>query len=91
MMNKVLENMLGKSIEQRFEEIEVEELRIKCQAEIDAEMKYKGKSVEGSEVTERSIVQSIDHVSPIQNPVPISALSAIFEEEVLLKDITAEG
>ncbi|XP_022024559.1 protein PFC0760c-like [Helianthus annuus] len=90
-MNKVLENMLGKSIEQRFEEIEVEELRTKCQAEIDAEMKYKGKSVEGSEVTERSIVLSNDPVSPIQNPVPISVVSTIFEEEVLLKDITAEG
>ncbi|KAJ0791687.1 hypothetical protein HanOQP8_Chr01g0008601 [Helianthus annuus] len=49
MMNKVLENMLGKSVEQRFEEIEVEEVRAKRQAEIDAEMKFKGKGVEGSE------------------------------------------
>ncbi|MFS7997518.1 hypothetical protein Hanom_Chr12g01142721 [Helianthus anomalus] len=32
MMNKVLENMLGKSIEQRFEEIEVEEVRANRQA-----------------------------------------------------------
>ncbi|XP_022019031.1 protein PFC0760c-like [Helianthus annuus] len=90
MMNKVIENMLGKSIEQRFEEIEVEELRAKRQAEIDAEMKFKGKGVEGSEVAERSIVLSTDRVSPIQNPIPISAVSAIFEEDVLLEDITAE-
>ncbi|XP_021992495.1 glutamic acid-rich protein-like [Helianthus annuus] len=46
MMNKVLENLLGKSVEQRFEEIEVEEVRARRQAEIDAEMKYKGKGVE---------------------------------------------
>ncbi|MFS8007638.1 hypothetical protein Hanom_Chr14g01263411 [Helianthus anomalus] len=48
-MNKVLENILEKSIEQRFEEIEVEEVRAKRQAEIDAEMKNKGKGVEGSD------------------------------------------
>ncbi|XP_022019799.1 aspartic and glutamic acid-rich protein-like [Helianthus annuus] len=87
MMNKVLENMLGKSIEQRFEEIEVEELRAKRQAEIDAEMKYKGKGVEGSEVEERSIVISTVAESPIQNPHPISVVSAIFEEDVLLEDV----
>ncbi|MFS7978488.1 putative acting on peptide bonds (peptidase) [Helianthus anomalus] len=87
MMNKMIENMLGKSIEQRFEEIEVEELRAKRQAEIDAEMKYKGKGVEGSEVAERSIVLATDPKSPIQNHVPISAVSAIFEEDVLLEDI----
>ncbi|KAJ0587849.1 hypothetical protein HanOQP8_Chr04g0140801 [Helianthus annuus] len=59
MMNKVLENMLGKSVEQRFEEIEVEEVRAKRQAEIDAQMKDKGKGAEGVvEVSERSIVPS---------------------------------
>ncbi|KAM0049793.1 hypothetical protein Hdeb2414_s0008g00290121 [Helianthus debilis subsp. tardiflorus] len=52
MMNKVLENMLGKSVEQRFEEIEVEEVRARRQAEIDAEMKFKGKGVEGDDVEE---------------------------------------
>ncbi|XP_022014683.1 FK506-binding protein 5-like [Helianthus annuus] len=72
MMNKVPENMLGKSIEQRFEEIEVEKLRAKCQAEIDAEMKYKGKMMCSE--------------SPVQNPRPISAVSAIFKEDVLLED-----
>ncbi|XP_022000374.1 late secretory pathway protein AVL9-like [Helianthus annuus] len=87
MMNKVLENMLGKSVEQRFEEIEVEEVRAKCQAEIDAEMKFKGKGVKGSEVAERSIVISTVAESPIQNPGPISAVSAIFEEDVLLEDV----
>ncbi|MFS8007538.1 hypothetical protein Hanom_Chr14g01262191 [Helianthus anomalus] len=56
MMNKVLESMLGKSIEQSFEEILVEEVRAKCQAEIDAEMKFKGKGVEDSETAERSIM-----------------------------------
>ncbi|MFS7920489.1 hypothetical protein Hanom_Chr03g00225501 [Helianthus anomalus] len=47
MMNKVLENLLGKSVEQRFEEIEVEEVRARRQAVIDAEMKNKGKGIEG--------------------------------------------
>ncbi|MFS7986520.1 hypothetical protein Hanom_Chr11g01011291 [Helianthus anomalus] len=47
MMNKVIENMLGNSLEQRFEEIQVEEVRAKRQAEIDAQMKDKGKSAEG--------------------------------------------
>ncbi|MFS8003098.1 hypothetical protein Hanom_Chr13g01209911 [Helianthus anomalus] len=82
MMNKVIENMLGKSVEQRFEEIAVEEVRMKRQAEIDAQMKNKGKGVEGSEVAERSIV-----LSTIPNPVPISVVSAIFEEDVLLEDM----
>ncbi|XP_022031653.1 RNA-binding protein 33-like [Helianthus annuus] len=81
MMNKVLENMLGKSIEQRFEEIEVEEVRAKRQAEIDAQMKDKGKSVESYVNAERSIVLATDPESPIQNPVPISSVSAIFEED----------
>ncbi|MFS8033639.1 hypothetical protein Hanom_Chr17g01571921 [Helianthus anomalus] len=43
MLNKVLESMLGKTVEQRFEEIQVEEVRAKRQAEIDAQMKNKGK------------------------------------------------
>ncbi|KAM0067532.1 hypothetical protein Hdeb2414_s0002g00062371 [Helianthus debilis subsp. tardiflorus] len=61
MINKVLENLIGKSIEQQFEEIELEEVRARRKAEIEAEMKNKGKSirVEGvSEVTERAIVLS---------------------------------
>ncbi|MFS7965773.1 hypothetical protein Hanom_Chr09g00766131 [Helianthus anomalus] len=90
MMNKVLENMLGKSVEQRFEEIEGEEVRAKRQAGIDAEMKFKGKGVESSEVTERSIVPYTILESPIQNPRPISAISGIFEEVVLLDDVINE-
>ncbi|MFS8019432.1 hypothetical protein Hanom_Chr15g01403711 [Helianthus anomalus] len=76
MMNKVLENLLEKSVEQRFEEIEVEEVRAQCQAKIDAHMKNKGKGVEGVlEVSERSIIPSTVLESPVQNPHPISAVS----------------
>ncbi|MFS7936154.1 hypothetical protein Hanom_Chr05g00412111 [Helianthus anomalus] len=82
MMNKVIENMLRKSVEQRFEEIAVEEVTMKCQAETDAQLKNKGKGVEDSEVAKRSIV-----LSTIPNLVPISVVSAIFEEDVLLEDV----
>ncbi|MFS8034368.1 hypothetical protein Hanom_Chr17g01580341 [Helianthus anomalus] len=65
MVNKVLESLLGKSVEQRFEEIQVEEVRARRQAEIDAEMKNKGKGVEGiSDVSERSIIPALVYVSP---------------------------
>ncbi|KAJ0829411.1 hypothetical protein HanLR1_Chr00c0002g0688791 [Helianthus annuus] len=89
MLNKVVENLLGKSTEQRFEEIQVEEVRAKRQAEIDALMKDKGKGVESSiAVSERSIVPSL----VVENPVPFSAVSAIFDEDVQIDDlITAEG
>ncbi|XP_022040813.1 histone deacetylase HDT2-like [Helianthus annuus] len=46
MMNKVLENLLGKPVEQRFEEIELEEVRASRKAEIKAEMKNKGKGIQ---------------------------------------------
>ncbi|MFS7918542.1 hypothetical protein Hanom_Chr03g00202401 [Helianthus anomalus] len=49
MLNKVLENLIGKSVEQKFEEIQVEEVRARRQAAIDAEMKNKDKSVEGED------------------------------------------
>ncbi|MFS7997150.1 hypothetical protein Hanom_Chr12g01138331 [Helianthus anomalus] len=53
MVNKVLENFIETYVEQRFEEIQVEEVRARRQAEIDAKMKYKGKGVEGvSDVSE---------------------------------------
>ncbi|XP_022024167.1 kinesin-related protein 4-like [Helianthus annuus] len=75
-------------MEQKFEEIEVEEVRARRQATIDAEMENKGKSVEGSsEVTERAIVPSVVSESPVQNPRPISAVSCIFEEDVLIDDV----
>ncbi|MFS7909881.1 hypothetical protein Hanom_Chr02g00099831 [Helianthus anomalus] len=61
MLNKVVESMLGTSIEQRFEEIQVEELRAKRQAEIDEQMKDKGKGAESSVASvERSIVPSLN-------------------------------
>ncbi|MFS7977149.1 hypothetical protein Hanom_Chr10g00900721 [Helianthus anomalus] len=62
MMNKVLENMFGKSIEQRFKEIEVEveEVRAKRQAEIDAQMKSKGKGVEGEVLLEDNANDEVD-------------------------------
>ncbi|KAJ0809510.1 hypothetical protein HanPI659440_Chr01g0016231 [Helianthus annuus] len=49
MINKVLENLIGTSIEHKFEEIKVEEVRARRQAEIDAEMKNKGKIAEDVE------------------------------------------
>ncbi|XP_022014664.1 rRNA-processing protein EFG1-like [Helianthus annuus] len=90
MMNKVLENLIGKPVEQRFEEIELEEVRARCKAEIAAEMKNKGKGVqvEGvSEVTKRSIVPSIVPESPIQNPCPISSVSGVFDDDVEIDDV----
>ncbi|MFS8021070.1 hypothetical protein Hanom_Chr16g01423121 [Helianthus anomalus] len=50
-------------------------------------MKDKGKSVESSVNAERSIVLATDPESPIPNTVPISVVSAIFEEDVLLEDM----
>ncbi|MFS7911667.1 hypothetical protein Hanom_Chr02g00120781 [Helianthus anomalus] len=91
MMNKVLESLLGKSVEQRFEEIQVEEVCARRQAEIDAEMKNKGKGIEGvSDVSERSIVPVTVLESPVQNPRLIAVVSGIFEEDVLLDDVIEE-
>ncbi|KAJ0770511.1 hypothetical protein HanPI659440_Chr07g0258421 [Helianthus annuus] len=88
MLNKVVENMLGTSVEQRFEEIQVEELREKRQAEMDEQMKVKGKGViESAEVSERSIVPSM----VLENPMPLSAVSTVFEEDALLEDNPVEG
>ncbi|KAJ0541900.1 hypothetical protein HanHA89_Chr09g0333841 [Helianthus annuus] len=86
MMNKVLENLIGKSVEQRFEEIELDEVRARCKAEIEAEMKKKGKGVQVEvviEVTERAIVPSIVSESPIQNPYPISSVFGEFDDDVV--------
>ncbi|MFS7928295.1 hypothetical protein Hanom_Chr04g00319091 [Helianthus anomalus] len=88
MMNKVLENMLGKTIKQRFEEIEVEEVRARRQVVIDVEIKNKGKGIEGaSEVTGRAIVPLTVPESHIHNPRPISDVTGIFEEDVLIDDV----
>ncbi|XP_035842217.1 glutamic acid-rich protein-like [Helianthus annuus] len=87
MLNKVVEKMLGTSIEQKFEEIQVEDLRAKHQAEIDEQMKEKGKGVEGSSaVTERSIVSSL----VVENHVPLTAISGLFEEETHLEELAGE-
>ncbi|MFS7918307.1 hypothetical protein Hanom_Chr03g00199441 [Helianthus anomalus] len=59
MMNKVLESLIGKSVEQRVEEIQFEEVRARRNAELEAEMKNKGKGVQVEgvfEVTKRAIV-----------------------------------
>ncbi|XP_022004028.1 glutamic acid-rich protein-like [Helianthus annuus] len=45
MLKKVIEDLIGNPIEQRFEEIELEEVRAKREAEIEAGMKDKGKGV----------------------------------------------
>ncbi|XP_022031735.1 BAG domain-containing protein Samui-like [Helianthus annuus] len=84
MLNKVVESMLGTSVDQKFEELQVEELRAERQAEIERQMKDKGKGVEGSSaVTERSIVPSM----VVDNPEPISAISVMFEEETHLEEL----
>ncbi|XP_035840181.1 fibrous sheath CABYR-binding protein-like [Helianthus annuus] len=84
MLNKVVESMLGTSVEQKFEELQVEELRAERQAKIDEQMKEKGKGVEGSSaVTERSIVPSM----VVENPEPISAVSGLFEDYTPLDEL----
>ncbi|MFS7964121.1 hypothetical protein Hanom_Chr08g00746451 [Helianthus anomalus] len=74
MMRKVLENLIGKPIEQKFEEIELEEVRARRKAEIEAEMKNKGKGAQVEDVSEVT-------ESPIQNPCPISSVSGVFDVE----------
>ncbi|XP_035830851.1 intracellular protein transport protein USO1-like [Helianthus annuus] len=84
MLNKVVESMLGTSVDQKFEELQVEELRAERQAKIDEQMKDKGKGVEGSSaVTERSIVPPM----VVDNPEPITAISGLFEEETHLEEL----
>ncbi|XP_022042307.1 prothymosin alpha-B-like [Helianthus annuus] len=88
MLNKVVESMLGTSVEQKFEELQVEELRAQRQAEIDEQMKNKGKGAEGSSaVTERSIVPSM----VVENPEPISAISGLFEEDIPLDELIGDS
>ncbi|XP_021998293.1 glutamic acid-rich protein-like [Helianthus annuus] len=85
MLSKVVESMLGTSVEQKFEELQVEEIRVQRQAEIDKQMKDKGKGAEGSSaVIERSIVPSM----VAENPEPISSISSVFEEETPLYELT---
>ncbi|KAJ0760094.1 hypothetical protein HanOQP8_Chr04g0134131 [Helianthus annuus] len=84
MLNRVVESMLGTSVNQKFEELQVEDLRAERQAKIEREMKDKGKGVEGSSaVTERALVPSM----VIENPEPISVISGLFEEETPLEEL----
>ncbi|XP_022003396.1 glutamic acid-rich protein-like [Helianthus annuus] len=84
MLSKVVESMLGTLVEQKFEELLVEEIRAQRQAEMDRQMQDKGKGVEGSSaVTERSIVPSM----VVENPEPISAISGLFEDETHLAEL----
>ncbi|MFS7910383.1 hypothetical protein Hanom_Chr02g00105711 [Helianthus anomalus] len=93
MMYKVLENLIGKSVEQRFEEIELEEVRARRKAEIEAEMKNKGKSIQiesVDEVSERAIVVSEPTEDPetsILDPYPISSVSGMFDDDVEIDDV----
>ncbi|XP_021985315.1 glutamic acid-rich protein-like [Helianthus annuus] len=88
MLNKVVESMLGTFVEQKFEELQVEELRAERQAKIDEQMKEKGKGVEGSSaVTERSIVPSM----VVENPEPISAISGLFEDYTPLDELIGDS
>ncbi|XP_022031107.1 glutamic acid-rich protein-like [Helianthus annuus] len=78
MLNRVVENVLGMSVDQKFEELKLEDLRAERQAELERQMKDKGKGVEGSSaMPEMALVPSM----VIDNPEPISAVSGLFEEE----------
>ncbi|KAJ0829147.1 hypothetical protein HanLR1_Chr00c0030g0695341 [Helianthus annuus] len=84
MLHKVVESMLGSSVEEKYEEICVAEARAERQAEIDRQMKDKGKGLEGS-----SVVQTLDivPVMEVENPQPISAISGLFEEPTSLHEL----
>ncbi|MFS7986507.1 hypothetical protein Hanom_Chr11g01011111 [Helianthus anomalus] len=66
--------MLGSSVEERYEEIRLAEARAERKAEIDRQMKDKGKGLEGS-----SAVQMLDIIPAVieENPQPISAISGL--------------
>ncbi|KAJ0716322.1 hypothetical protein HanPI659440_Chr13g0511341 [Helianthus annuus] len=76
MLNRVVESMLETSVEQKYEELKLEDLRAERKAEVERQMKEKGKAVEGSSVM--SIVPSM----VVDNPVPISSVPGIIEEEI---------
>ncbi|KAM0008882.1 hypothetical protein Hdeb2414_s0102g00794091 [Helianthus debilis subsp. tardiflorus] len=88
MLNRVVESILGKSVADRYEELLVEDLRAERQAEIERQMKDKGKGVEGSSVvTERALVPSVF----IEKPVPISSVSGLFEEETPMEELIGDS
>ncbi|KAJ0766377.1 hypothetical protein HanPI659440_Chr08g0314711 [Helianthus annuus] len=87
MLNRVVESMLGTSVNQKFEELKVKDLRAERQAEIERQMKDKGKGVEGSSsVPEMDLVPSM----VTENPEPISAVSGLFEEETHLHELIGD-
>ncbi|MFS7896413.1 hypothetical protein Hanom_Chr00s004677g01724421 [Helianthus anomalus] len=76
MLNRVVESMLETTVDQKYEELKLEDLRAERKAEVERQMKDKGKAVEGSSVM--TIVPSM----VIDNPVPISSVPGIVEEEI---------
>ncbi|MFS7963290.1 hypothetical protein Hanom_Chr08g00736361 [Helianthus anomalus] len=88
MLSKVVESMLRISVEQKFEELQVEEIRAQRQAEMDKQMQDKGKGVEGSSaVLERSIVPSM----VVYYPEPISTISGLFEDETPMNELIGDS
>ncbi|KAJ0466381.1 hypothetical protein HanPSC8_Chr14g0595601 [Helianthus annuus] len=84
MLHKVVESMLGSSVEERFEEIQVAEVR----AEIDRQMKDKGKGLEGSSAAPiLDLIPAVD----VENPQPISAISGLFEEPTSLQELIGDS
>ncbi|XP_021979808.1 probable ATP-dependent helicase PF08_0048 [Helianthus annuus] len=88
MLKKVLEDLIGKPIEQRFEEIELAEVRARREAEMEAGMKDKGKDVlveDDVQVSEREIVltepKSPKKVleSSILAPCPLTSVSGLIK------------
>ncbi|KAM0063401.1 hypothetical protein Hdeb2414_s0003g00090461 [Helianthus debilis subsp. tardiflorus] len=76
MMKKVIVDLIGKPIEQRFEEIELEEVRAKRKAEIEAEMTTKGK---GAQV--EGIIEVIERAIVLPEPCPISSVAGLIRQE----------
>ncbi|KAJ0626350.1 hypothetical protein HanHA89_Chr01g0012201 [Helianthus annuus] len=84
MLKKLIEDLISKSIEQRFEEIELQVVRVKREAEIEAQMKDKGNSAQVEnvvQVTERAIVPSIVPESSISDPCPITSVPGDEDDE----------
>ncbi|KAJ0920343.1 hypothetical protein HanRHA438_Chr05g0240271 [Helianthus annuus] len=89
MLKNVLEDLIGKPIEQRFEEIELAEVRARREAKMEAGMKDNGKDVlaeDDVQVTEREIVltepKSPTKVleSSIPAPCPLTSVSGVIND-----------
>ncbi|XP_022024898.1 clusterin-associated protein 1 homolog [Helianthus annuus] len=88
MLHKVVESMLGSSVEDKFEELQVAEVRAERQAEIERQMKDKGKGVEGSSVVP---VLALVPSMVTENPGPISAVSGLFEDETHMHELIGDS